>query len=253
MQRTIDLNCDMGESFGIYKMGLDNKVIELISSANIACGFHAGDPNTINNTVELAKKFNVKVGAHPSFWDLNGFGRRYMEIEKEDLINLIVYQLGAIQSFCKKHNLDFHHIKLHGALGNIADVDNTIANYVIEAILHSFPDLIIYTKENSEIKKVAEQNQLNFITELYADRAYNDDLTLVSRKQYNSVIHDPDVISERIEKMLTKGVVTSYQGNEINIKGESICVHSDTPESLEIIKSIREVLNKIDYQVRPPF
>ncbi len=249
MREYIDLNCDMGEGFGPYQMGLDEEIIPLISSANVACGFHAGDYNTMNHTVEIAKKYGVHIGAHPGYMDVIGFGRRVINMESNELMNMIIYQLGAIEIFCKKHGVELNHIKLHGALGNLVDIDKRIANYVAEALIAVHPNLPIYIKPNTEMHKVAEKNNLPFILEIYADRAYNHNLTLVSRQIKGSVITDPDKVAARIKKILLEGKVTSFQGDEVRIKGDTICVHSDTPNALQIIKQIRNVLDELQITI----
>lgn len=243
-KKYIDLNCDMGESFGVYKLGMDDEVIKLITSANIACGFHAGDPNVMDHTVKMAKEYGVGVGVHPGFPDLLGFGRRDMDISRKDLMNLIIYQIGALEIFCKKHGVPLQHIKPHGNLNNMADHDLELATNIVDAVLEVKPDLPIFVKPHSGLHKVAEAKGLPYVLELFADRQYNDDMTLVSRKYPNAVITDPEVAAERVVRMVTEGKVTTVTGKEIEIQGETICVHGDTPTALELIRVLRKRLTE---------
>jgi UPF0271 protein len=239
MLASIDLNCDMGESFGAYELGMDEEVIKLISSANIACGYHGGDPNVMDHTVEMARNYGVGVGAHPGYPDLIGFGRRFIDMERDEFINMIIYQMGALQAFCTKHRVPMQHIKLHGALGNIVDVNEMLANYAADAVLAIDPELPIYVKPSSMMHKVAKERGLRPILEIYADRAYNDDLTLVSRKIKGAVITDPDLAAKRALRMIIEGKVATLGGNEVDIKADTICVHGDTDTALEMIRKIR--------------
>ncbi|MCU6795893.1 LamB/YcsF family protein [Paenibacillus sp. WQ 127069] len=244
MLTTVDLNCDMGESFGAYKLGMDEAVIQMISSANVACGFHGGDPDVMNRTVELARSFDVGVGAHPGYPDLNGFGRRFVDMERNEVINMIVYQIGALQAFCNKHKVRLQHVKLHGALANRVDIDEELANYAADAVLAFNPELPVFVNPNSLMHKVLLEKKLHPILEVYADRAYNDDLTLVSRKLTGAVITDPDLAAKRALKMVAEGKVTTITGNEVDITGQTICVHGDTPTALNMISKIRLLLKE---------
>ena len=171
MTQKIDLNCDMGESFGVYKLGLDDEVIQLISSVNVACGFHGGDPNVMDHTVKMAKKYGVGVGAHPGFQDLAGFGRRNIDMEREDLMNLIIYQIGALDIFCQKHGVPLRHVKPHGNMNNMADSGEEMATNIVDAVLAVRPDLPVMVKPNSQLHLVAKTKGLPFILELFADRS----------------------------------------------------------------------------------
>jgi len=241
-RKYIDLNCDMGESFGVYKLGIDEEVIKLISSANIACGFHAGDPNVMDETVRRAKEHGVGVGVHPGFPDLLGFGRRDMDVSKKDLMNMIIYQIGALEIFCHKHGVPLQHIKPHGNMNNMCDHNKDMATHIVDAVLEVKPDLPIYVKPSSQLHRVAEEKGLPFILEVYADRAYNHDLTLVSRKIPGAVITDPHAVADQAVKIVTEGKVTSITGEDIPLSGETICVHGDTPSQLELIKLLRAKL-----------
>lgn len=253
MKKMIDLNCDMGESFGQYKLGNDDEVIQYISSANVACGFHAGDPNIMDHTVKIAKEHGVGVGAHPSLPDLAGFGRRNMDIPRDELMNLIIYQIGALDIFCQKHGVNMTHVKPHGNLNNMADSDEQLAINIVDAILSVRPDLSVFVKPHSQLHKVAERKGLPFKLEIFADRAYHKDFSLVSRREEGAVISDPEFVAERIIRMVTEGKVKAITGEEIEVNGETICVHGDTPTALEMIKIIKRRLEEAGIEVNSPF
>ncbi|HET7627765.1 MAG TPA: 5-oxoprolinase subunit PxpA [Bacillales bacterium] len=253
MHKTIDLNCDMGESFGVYKLGYDDEVIPLVSSVNIACGFHGGDPNVMDHTVAMAKKHNVGIGVHPGFPDLIGFGRRNMDVSRKDLMNMIIYQIGALHAFCEKHGTKLQHIKPHGQMNNLADGDAAFADNIVDAVLAVRPDLPMYVKPNSELHKRSEKKGLPFVLEIFADRAYNDDLSLVSRKIEGAVISDLNKVADRVLKMVTEQKVVTITGNEIEVSGQTICVHGDTPAALEMIRAIRRRLEAMDVKIAAPF
>ncbi|MBD8006186.1 LamB/YcsF family protein [Bacillus norwichensis] len=253
MKKTIDLNCDMGESFGQYKLGNDDEVIQYISSANVACGFHAGDPNIMDHTVKIAKEHGVGVGAHPSLPDLTGFGRRNMDIPRDELMNLIIYQIGALDIFCQKHGVNMTHVKPHGNLNNMADSDEQLAINIVDSILSIRPDLSVFVKPHSQLHKVAERKGLPFKLEIFADRAYHKDFSLVSRREEGAVISDPEFVTERIIRMVTEGKVKAITGEEIEVNGETICVHGDTPTALEMIKIIKRRLEEAGIEVNSPF
>ncbi|VEF46719.1 LamB/YcsF family protein [Bacillus freudenreichii] len=253
MKKTIDLNCDMGESFGQYKLGNDDEVIQYISSANVACGFHAGDPNIMDHTVKIAKEHGVGVGAHPSFPDLAGFGRRNMDIPRDELMNLIIYQIGALDIFCQKYGVKMTHVKPHGNLNNMADSDEQLAINIVDAILSVRPDLPVFVKPHSQLHKVAERKGLPFKLEIFADRAYHKDFSLVSRREEGAVISDPEFVAERIIRMVIEGKVKAITGEEIEVNGETICVHGDTPTALEMIKIIKSRLEEAGIEVKSPF
>lgn len=249
--RTIDLNCDMGESFGVYKLGLDDEVIQLISSVNVACGFHGGDHNIMDHTVKMAKKYGVGVGAHPGFQDLAGFGRRNIDMEREDLMNLIIYQIGALDIFCQKHDVPLRHVKPHGNMNNMADADKEMATNIVDAVLAVRPDLPIMVKPNSQLHLVAKEKGLPFVLELFADRSYHHDFSLVSRRQKGAVITDPEEVAKRVVKMVKEGKVTAITGEELEVDGRTICVHGDTPTALEMIKAMRRALENEGVEIAP--
>ena len=240
MPGKIDFNCDMGESFGMYKMGLDEEVIKYITSANIACGFHAGDPTWMRHTVRLAEEHDVALGAHPSFPDLSGFGRRDMAVTPEEAKNDVIYQIGALQAFSKSKKLQ--HVKPHGAMYNRAVGDEPLARAICEAVLEVDPDMILLALSGSLWVEIAQDMGLKVAREIFADRALNADGTLVSRSKPGSVIHDIEEVVVRSVKMVSEGKATAITGEEINVQADSLSLHGDTPGAVEIAKSLKEAL-----------
>jgi UPF0271 protein len=249
--KKIDLNCDMGESFGVYKLGMDEEAIQYITSANIACGFHAGDPNIMDQTVALAKKYGVGIGVHVGFPDLLGFGRRNMDVSPEDLINYNIYQIGALEAFTRKHGLKIQHIKPHGSMSNMADTDPIIANAIVDSVLSLFPDMKLFLRQGTELHKIAVKKGIPVVLELYADRAYTREGYLVSRKIPGSVIKDPEIIAKNVLRMVVEGKAETMDGELFDIKGDSICVHGDTTGAVEIIKRVREKLQEAGVEIAP--
>lgn len=241
---TVDLNSDLGESFGAYKIGMDDEILKYISSANIACGWHGGDPMVMDKTVDLAKKNSVGIGAHPGFFDLMGFGRRNMAATPEEIKNYIKYQLGALTAFAQSKGEKVQHLKAHGAMYNMAAKDEKIADAIAEAIYEVDKDIILMGLANSEMIKSGKKLGLKTANEVFADRAYNPDGTLVPRSMEGAVIHDADLAISRTIKMVKTGRVNTINGEEISIKADSICVHGDNPEALNFVKKIREELEK---------
>ncbi len=250
-ERVIDLNCDMGESFGRYKLGLDEEIIMYISSANIACGFHAGDPRVMRQTVELARAKGVGVGAHPGFPDLVGFGRREMRLTPEEITADLVYQVGALRAFCSAAGVELQHVKPHGALYNMASKDPVLAAAIVEGILAVDPSLILFCLAGSELCRVAEERGLRVAHEVFADRAFQPDGTLLPRSQPGSIIHDAKLAAERAVRMVLEGKVTAYDGTEIEVRADTICLHGDTPTAVELARTIREEFERRGIEVRP--
>lgn len=240
----VDLNSDMGESFGVYKLGCDVDAMPYITSANVACGFHASDPVNMVKTVKLAKKYNVAVGAHPAFPDLVGFGRRAMAASLEEIKSDVIYQIGALWAICRAEGVKLQHVKAHGALYNIAEKDETVAAAIAAAIQAVDPDLYMLCLANSAMVTAAQKVGVRYVTEAFADRAYTNQGTLVPRKQSGSVIHDVNMVADRVLSMVKNGSVTSIDGNVIPINAQTICVHGDTPGAVEMIKTIRARLEK---------
>ena len=238
----VDLNCDLGESFGNYKIGGDDKIIPLISSTNVACGFHAGDPVVMKKTIETAKKNNIGIGAHPGFLDLMGFGRREMKISIDEAKAYVLYQLGALGAFCKSEGVKLQHVKPHGALYNMAAKDYKLSRAICEAVAEFDNSLIILGLSGSETLKAAKDLGLKYASEVFADRAYEEDGSLVARSKEGAMIHDENEAIERVVKMIKEQKVTSITGKEISIKADSICVHGDGEKALLFVKKIREKL-----------
>lgn len=247
----VDLNCDLGESFGNYKIGMDDEIIPLISSANIACGFHAADPIVMDKTIEMAKEYNIGIGAHPGFPDLMGFGRRNMNVTPEEAKNYITYQLGALYGFCRKHKVEIQHVKPHGALYNMAGKDYNLAKAICTAIYEFDNNIILLGLAGSELINAAKDVGLKVANEFFADRAYEDDGSLVARSKDGAVIHNEDIAIERVIKAVKHQKVTSISGKEIFIKVDSICVHGDNIKALEFVKSIKQRLEEENISIEP--
>ena len=238
----IEINCDMGESFGIYKAGNDEEIMPLIDIANVACGFHASDPNHMRKTVALAKKYGVKVGAHPSFPDLQGFGRREMKMPRQDIKNMIMYQVGALKSFLDEQEMSLNHIKPHGSLYVMAAKDEDMANAIADAV-ETF-NVSIFGMANTCHEKIYKNERgLNFISEFYADLDYDKNGNLVVAKGKNAK-YDSKIATKRVMRAIKEKKVTNTIGKDINVRCDTICVHSDTPNAVEIITGIKSAINK---------
>ena len=236
------LNCDMGESFGIYKAGNDEEIMPLIDIANVACGFHASDPNHMRKTVALAKEHSVKVGAHPSFPDLQGFGRREMKMPRQDIKSMIMYQVGALKSFLDEHDMPLNHIKPHGSLYVMAAKDENIANAIADAV-ETFDVSIFGMAHTCHEKVYKDERGLNFIAEFYADLDYDENGKLVIAKGKNAT-YDSKIAIDRVLRALSEKKVTNTVGKDIDVGCDTICVHSDTPNAVEIITGIKLALGK---------
>ena len=249
MSSKIDFNCDMGESFGMYKMGFDEEVIKYITSANIACGFHASDPIWMRHTVQLAEEHGVAVGAHPGFPDLKGFGRRNMAITPEEAKNDVIYQIGALQAFTRSKKLQ--HVKPHGAMYNQAVNDEALARAICEAVLEVDLDMILLALMGSPWVKIAEDMGLRVAREIFADRALNADGTLVPRSHPRAVLDDIQEVAERSVKMVTEGRATAITGEEIEVRADSLCLHGDTPGAVEMARLLKRELEAAGVQIVP--
>lgn len=247
----IDLNCDMGESYGPYKLGMDEEVIQFITSANIACGYHAGDPNVMDQTVAMAKEYGVGVGVHMGYPDPHGFGRRDMDISKRDLVNYIIYQIGALEAFCRKHGVEIQHVKSHGSMGNMSYVNRNVAEAVVEAVSLVLPEAKLFVIEGTEVHKAAVEKGISVVFEVFADRAYTKEGTLVSRKIPGAVIKDPDEAAENIVRMVVEGKAKTIDGDFIPMKADSVCVHGDTAGALEIVRRVKARLLDAGVKVAP--
>ncbi|GGE40002.1 UPF0271 protein [Primorskyibacter flagellatus] len=242
MAKTVDLNADMGESFGPWVMGNDAAVLDIVTSANIACGFHAGDADVMARTFRMALEKGVGVGAHPGFADVQGFGRRRISLSSEELANLVTYQLGAAQAMARAAGGELRHLKLHGALANMASEDIEMARTCYAAAEKVQPGIVIMTLAGTAQEAAAEALGLNRAGEIFADRAYNDDATLVDRKLPGAVIHDAALAGPRITEMVKEGAIITANGKRIPTRIDTICLHGDTPEAIDIAASVRDSL-----------
>lgn len=245
----IDLNSDLGESFGRYSLGKDPEIIPLVSSVNIACGYHAGDPDVMATTVALAEKAKVGVGAHPGFPDLQGFGRRQMAMKPDEVQHMITYQVGALQAFTTDKKLQ--HVKPHGALYNMAAKDHDLAVAICKGIKQVDPDLPIYGLANSELINAAKEVGIPYAQEAFGDRNYNADGTLVSRSLPNAVIKDPKEVAKRVKLMIENEEIIALDGTKIPLKPDSICVHGDNRAALDIVEELRKALTEAGIEIVP--
>lgn len=240
--RYIDINCDLGESFGQFRIGNDEALLPYISSANIACGFHAGDPATMHQTVKAAIRHGVAIGAHPGYPDLSGFGRRHMDLTADEIYQLIVYQLGALQGFAQLHGERLHHIKPHGALYNRAARDAEIAAAIVSAVRDYDPDLVLYGLYGSELVRAGLHAGLRLAKEAFADRTYQPDGTLTPRHHPDAVIHDSERAAEQVINIIKYHKVRCTSGQEIPIEADTICIHGDETQSPALVRQLRERL-----------
>ncbi|MCL2873298.1 MAG: 5-oxoprolinase subunit PxpA [Defluviitaleaceae bacterium] len=238
----IDINSDLGESFGNYRLGYDDEILKHVTSANIACGYHAGDPVVMEKTVEMAVKNGVMVGAHPGLPDLLGFGRRAMAVSTEEVKAYVKYQIGAFWAFAKAKGQKIQHVKPHGALYNMAAVDYNIARAIADAIYEIDKTIIFLALANSEMTRAANDIGLKAANEVFADRAYNKDGTLVARGIKGAMIHDVEQCAKRVVKMVKDKTVICLTGEAINLEPHSICVHGDNPEAVEFVTAIKSAL-----------
>ena len=249
--KKVDLNCDLGESFGNYTCGMDASVIPHISSANVACSFHAGDPLVMQKTVALAAKYGTAVGAHPGFPDLVGFGRRNMAVSPAELKAMMIYQIGALQAFCKAQGVKLQHVKPHGAMYNMAAKDRKLADAICDAILEIDDSLILLGLSGSEMLKAAKDKGLRYASEVFADRAYEPDGSLTPRALEGSVITDEDEAIKRVLQMVNDGTVVTRSGKIIPIEADSICLHGDGAKAVEFAKRIRQELTDSGVEIVP--
>lgn len=246
----IDLNSDLGESYGSWSMGNDAQILPIVSSANIACGFHAGDPLGIFNTLKQAAHLQVTVGAHVSYPDLVGFGRRNMQLSYDELMTDVMYQIAALQGLAKAAGTEVKYVKPHGALYNTIATDLEQAKAVIDAIKKMDSDLTLVALAGSSLIKYAQQQGLQVVAEAFADRAYNADGSLVSRRLPGAVLHDADFVAQRVVSMLKEGGVVSINGQFTPIDAQSICLHGDTEGALSMAAAIREALIQEGIEIR---
>ncbi len=246
--RKIDLNCDLGESFGAYTIGLDQQVVPYVTSVNAACGWHGGDPLVMERTVSLAKLHGVAIGAHPGFPDLMGFGRREMKLTPEEVYAYTKYQIGALYAFVKSQGLELQHMKAHGALYNMAGKDIRLAQALCRACHDFDSQLIVLAPAGSQMEQAASELNQPFAQEFFADRAYQADGSLVPRSQLGAVIHDTELAIRRVMQMITEGTVDTIEGGKLAIQCHSVCVHGDNESAVQFVAAIRQTLaeNQID-------
>lgn len=250
--RTIDLNCDLGESFGAWVIGDDAAMLDLVSSANIACGFHAGDPSVMRRTLRLARDRGVAVGAHPSFADLYGFGRRRISGERpEDLEAQLIYQIVALRGMAEIEGHPMTHVKTHGALANMAAVDADLAALCVRAVKTVDPALIYVSLPYSETFTAAQKAGLPVACEIYADRTYTDQGELTPRSQPDAVIHDPRQSTEHVLEMVVNGHIPTTGGKRLPVEAATICVHGDTPGAVEMARNLRSALAEEGIGIAP--
>jgi len=250
----IDINCDMGESFGAYKIGMDEEVIKYITSANIACGFHAGDPSVMRKTVQMAIEHGVGVGAHPGYPDLLGFGRRNMDCTMDEIKDYVIYQVGALMGVAASLNTKVSHVKPHGNLYLMAVDNEKVATAIAEAVASIDENLIYLALAGSKgdmMREIGKKVGLRVAYEAFPDRAYTPDGTLVSRRKEGAVIKDPEKVAERALKMAKEKKVIAIDGTEITLEAETLCVHGDNPSAVNNVKTIRETLTKNGIDVLP--
>jgi UPF0271 protein len=238
----IDVNSDLGEGFGAWTMGDDEAVLSSVSSANVACGYHAGDPSIMRKTVRLCAEAGVAVGAHVSYPDLVGFGRRNMSCSPQEVYDCCLYQIGALRAFCKSQGVALQHVKPHGAMYNQAAKDRKLADAIASAVKDAGDGIILMGLAGSEFEPAAQSAGIKFAAEAFADRAYLKDGSLMPRSREGAVIHDAELAARRVVQMATKGAVTADDGSEIQLRPDSICLHGDTREAVEMARAVRRAL-----------
>lgn len=249
MDKKVDLNCDLGESFGVYSLGFDEELMPYITSANIACGFHAGDPIVMRQTVHWAEEAGIAIGAHPGFPDLIGFGRRDMQVSPEEARDYVIYQVGALQAFSGTKRLQ--HVKPHGALYNMGVGNEELARAVAEAVREVDPNLILVGLAGSAWVNAGREAGLRVASEVFADRALNPDGTLVPRSQPQAVIYEVNEVVARVLKIVTEGKVTAINGDQIEVSGDTICLHGDTLGAVVLARTLRRSLEAAGVAVVP--
>jgi UPF0271 protein len=252
MGSVVDLNSDMGESFGAWTMGNDAAMLDIVTSANVACGFHAGDPNVMHETARLAKEKGVDIGAHPSWPDLPGFGRRVIQGDSPaEIERMVAYQIGALMGIAAMVGHKVTHVKAHGALGNVCMVDQDVADAVARGTRAVSHELILVAMPGLANEKAAQRAGLPYVREVFADRAYEDNGALVSRKKPGAVIHDAAFAAARVLRMVEDGAVITASGARLGVAVDTICVHGDTPTAVAMARAIRETLTKAGVSLRP--
>ncbi|MGM7700357.1 LamB/YcsF family protein [Pseudalkalibacillus sp. Hm43] len=247
--KTVDINCDLGESFGTYQKGRDEEILDYVTSANIACGFHAGDPSVMRKTVQMALEKKVGIGAHPGLPDLMGFGRRPMQITPDEAYDMVVYQVGALYGFVKAEGGIMQHVKPHGALYNMAAKDDKLADAIAEAVYRVHPELILFGLSGSELVKAGDRAGLKTANEVFSDRTYQEDGSLTSRKLPNALIEKEEDSVRQVVRMVKEGKVHSLQDVDIPIEADTICIHGDGIHALEFAQTITKGLTSADITI----
>lgn len=248
----VDLNCDMGESWGAYTMGDDAAMLDIVTSANVACGFHGGDPLVMHRTLELARAKGVNVGAHPSYLDPWGFGRRrFVGEDPADIEKMIVYQVGAIAQMARHVGHRIAHVKPHGTLGNAAQEDDALADAIARTVRAIDPGLVLMVMPGGSLERAGEKAGLRIAREVFADRAYDDRGMLVSRKVKGAVIHDAQLAARNVLRMVEEGAVISVTGKRVPVSVDTICVHGDNPAAVAMASEVRTTLERAGVDVRP--
>ena len=246
----IDLNCDMGESFGAWQMGNDEAVLEHVTSANVACGFHAGDPRTMRTTVKAAFAKGVAVGAHPGFPDLQGFGRRPMTLSRAEAYDSVLYQIGALAGFAHAGGGRLAHVKAHGMLYNMAAKDATLAEAIAQAVRDFDRELVFYGLAGSELIRAGQKAGLRTASEVFADRSYQDDGSLTPRSQPGAMIEDVEASVAQVKRMVLEGKVRSVSGKDVAVEADTLCVHGDQPGAVAFARRIRDELARAGVEVK---
>lgn len=242
MKKTIDLNADLGEGFGVYEYGADQELLSLVTSANIACGWHGGDPGIMRRAAKLAVENHVSIGAHPGFPDRMGFGRRYMDLSSAEVRDGLLYQLGALDGICRSEGTAIRYVKPHGAMYNAAAKDDVLAHAVVEAVYSYNPGLILLCPGGSAMERAAKAAGISIASEFFADRNYRNDGSLVPRSQPKAIISDSEQICHRILQAINEGTVETEDGSTIIVQADSICLHGDNPSAVTLACHIRETL-----------
>lgn len=246
----VDLNADLGESFGQWRLGDDEAMLDIVTSANVACGFHAGDPLTLRRTVAEAARRGVVVGAQVAYPDLMGFGRRFIDATREELTADLLYQIGALEAMCRVAGTKVAYVKPHGALYNTAVRHEEHAAAVVDAVLAYDATLPLMGLPGSQLLRLGEQAGLTTVTEAFADRGYTPDATLVSRRERGALLHDPDEVAQRMVRMVTRGTLTAVDGSEVAVQARSICTHGDSPDAVAMARAVREALARAGVTIR---
>ncbi|USK58428.1 5-oxoprolinase subunit PxpA [Peribacillus asahii] len=247
---TVDLNCDLAESFGAYQIGNDEAILDYVTSVNVACGFHAGDPTVMRKTVQLALEKQVKIGAHPGLQDLIGFGRRNMNISPQEAYDIVVYQIGALNGFLQSEGGRMQHVKPHGALYNMAAKNKDLSRAIAEAVYKVNPELVLFGLSGSELVQAGQAIGLQTASEVFADRTYQQDGSLTSRNEKNALIENDDDAVAQVIRMVKEGKVLSQQGTDVTLKADTICIHGDGAHALSFAQHVKKSLELSEITIK---